>query len=439
MSSICINENKRNGYLDNFVNQKTQAVYRIPQFGPRYPIFNRISFFKNLAKSVCKAVNIPVTRQGRKWYLDDILAVLCYCWIRGVSVHHACEKLNRWAQKFLGFQPHEYHDGRRSRAFPHQTTINDWLRTQTLFNVEDIYRIIFEKMIRLVFLKNRRTHPVVLEFDLTYLGYWGKRRDLKIKGSRMVKGTRMIRHYHGAMIHGLHKSLFVGCHHVAKGESKIPYMLDTADWLLNLGLEIKVCVIDREYYRQNILKSFKDRGIPVITPAKNYKQLKKAKKEYILGNKERIQAFTIGTKNKTNQKRKFTRCWVHLFPRGKQNLSDLKYAYRQGRLSLNETCEQLYGLITTIAPQYHSKSFVYLVKRYYKMRWQIETAFRDVDIHKGLWRSNRDGTRLFGEMGKYLLFNYWQIERDQIFPNHQMTFQEYRDWLMDEFSQTINL
>ncbi|MHA1794895.1 MAG: hypothetical protein ACTSUK_02195 [Promethearchaeota archaeon] len=42
-------------------------------------------------------------------------------------------------------------------------------------------------------------------------------------------------------------------------------------------------------------------------------------------------------------------------------------------------------------------------------------------------------------MGKYLLFNYWQIERDQIFPNHQMTFQEYRDWFMDEFSQTINL
>ncbi|WP_457559071.1 hypothetical protein [Candidatus Harpocratesius sp.] len=42
-------------------------------------------------------------------------------------------------------------------------------------------------------------------------------------------------------------------------------------------------------------------------------------------------------------------------------------------------------------------------------------------------------------MGKYLLFNYWQIERDQILPNPQMTFQEYRDWLVDECSQTINL
>ncbi|WP_457558715.1 transposase [Candidatus Harpocratesius sp.] len=169
-------------------------------------------------------------------------------------------------------------------------------------------------MIRFVFLKDRRFHLVVLEFDLTYLGYWGKRRDSLIKGSKMVKGTRRIRHYHGAMIYGLHKSLFIGCHHVAYRESKIPFMIKIADWLIKLGLEIKVCVIDREYYRQNILKSFKIRGIPVITPVKNYKQLKKAKKEYILGYKGRIQIFTVRTKNKKNRNRKLTRCWVHLIP-----------------------------------------------------------------------------------------------------------------------------
>ena len=133
------------------------------------------------------------------------------------------------------------------------------------------------------------------------------------------------------------------------------------------------------------------------------------------------------------------RCWVHLYPRGNHSLADLKTAYRQGTLSLADVTNQIYGLITTIAPQFRSKSFVYLVRRYYKMRWQIETEFRDVDVHKGLWWSNDDGTSLFAEMGKYLLFNFWKIERDLISPNHQMTFQEYRDWLVDEISQTINL
>ncbi|WP_457557540.1 hypothetical protein [Candidatus Harpocratesius sp.] len=81
------------------------------------------------------------------------MTILCYSWIRGVSIHHACEKLNRWAQKYLHFTPQKYADGRYSRAFPHQTTVNDWLCTQTLLNVKNVYRIVFEKMIRLVFLK----------------------------------------------------------------------------------------------------------------------------------------------------------------------------------------------------------------------------------------------------------------------------------------------
>ncbi|UYP47995.1 hypothetical protein NEF87_004280 [Candidatus Lokiarchaeum ossiferum] len=133
------------------------------------------------------------------------------------------------------------------------------------------------------------------------------------------------------------------------------------------------------------------------------------------------------------------RCWVLLFARGNQSLAAIKNAYRQNNLSLTDASEQIYALITTIAPQFHSKSFVYTIKRYYKMKWQIETAFRDVDDHKGIWRSNYDGIRLFAEIGKYLLFNFWQIERGELDSNKAITFQEYRDWLIDEFSDSINL
>ncbi|UYP47997.1 hypothetical protein NEF87_004282 [Candidatus Lokiarchaeum ossiferum] len=77
------------------MNQCTQAVHQIPQFRTRYPNFNKISFFKNLAKSVRYALGLPTTLIGRKWVLDDIIAILYYGWIRGVSIHHASEKLNR--------------------------------------------------------------------------------------------------------------------------------------------------------------------------------------------------------------------------------------------------------------------------------------------------------------------------------------------------------
>ncbi|WP_457557373.1 hypothetical protein [Candidatus Harpocratesius sp.] len=121
------------------------------RFDTCYPKFNKNSFFINLAKSVRKALEVRLTRHGRKWYLDDILVILCYSWIRGVSIHHACVKLYPWAQKYLIFKPQKYIDGRFSRTFPNQTTVNDWLRTQILLNVENVYRIVFEKMIRFVF------------------------------------------------------------------------------------------------------------------------------------------------------------------------------------------------------------------------------------------------------------------------------------------------
>ncbi|MCF2141653.1 MAG: hypothetical protein K9W44_16490 [Candidatus Lokiarchaeota archaeon] len=74
---------------------KTQAVHRISRFGTHYPYFNKISFFKNLAKSIRHTLNLSNQRIERKWSLDEILTVLCYCWIRGVSIHHASEKLER--------------------------------------------------------------------------------------------------------------------------------------------------------------------------------------------------------------------------------------------------------------------------------------------------------------------------------------------------------
>ncbi len=81
----------------------------------------------------------------------------------------------------MDFIPQEFGDGRFSRAYPHQTTINDWLRLQTLGDVEKIYQIVFEKMIKRTFLTELKQTNFILEFDLTYLVYWGRRRDSLIK------------------------------------------------------------------------------------------------------------------------------------------------------------------------------------------------------------------------------------------------------------------
>ena len=226
--------------------------------------------FKNISKNVINSLPNYYFPKGRRWIAEDIVSVLAYSWTRGVSIHHACENLNAQAVNENPGVSYEYADGRHRRLVPHQTTVNAWLRLLSLQDAEVLSKSLFEACLKQFFFTENRSKTIVLEFDLTYLGYWGKRRDRLIKGSKMVKGTRRIRHYHAAMIHGAGASLYVALQHVAKRQSKIPFMLETAQWLQGLGFNIDFCLIDREYYRQGIVDGMKLLGVHVIVPAKRF-------------------------------------------------------------------------------------------------------------------------------------------------------------------------
>ena len=419
------------------MHQTLQSVGRFRRPEQRCPKDIKFLAFKNISKKVINSLRTFHFPRGRRWIAEDIVSVLAYSWIRGVSIHHACENLNAWAVNEYPNTSYEYADGRHRRLVPHQTTVNAWLRLLSLQDAEILTRSLFEACLKQFFIQEDRCKKVVLEFDLTYLGYWGKRRDPLIKGSRMVKGTRRIRHYHAAMIHGAGVSLYVALQHVAKSQSKIPFMIETARWLQGLGFNIEFCVIDREYYRQGIVDGMKHLGVDVIVPAKEWKRLKNAKKDYIIGKKGRTQQYYLIQMGKKGRKSKKTRCWIILHARGNQRIDTIKRGYHQNLITLEEACNQIYALVTTRAPQYAGSRFPLQSKRIYKMRWQIETAFRDNERHKAIWRSNYDGTRIIGEFGRFLLFNSWQIARKEDDRKDRLTFQLFRDELLDRALRRI--
>lgn len=89
------------------------------------PIYESLSDFKNLAAAAVKvagAQHLPPS--GRKWRHEDVVAVLIYAWLRGVSVHHAAQKLDVLAIARRLHVPVTFADGRHSRGVPHQTSVN---------------------------------------------------------------------------------------------------------------------------------------------------------------------------------------------------------------------------------------------------------------------------------------------------------------------------
>jgi len=76
------------------------VFYKIPESrsGPTpsltSPVYKTFAEFKKIAAQVIKAVdakNLP--HSGCKWQQVDFLEVLVYGWLRGVSPHHAAEKI----------------------------------------------------------------------------------------------------------------------------------------------------------------------------------------------------------------------------------------------------------------------------------------------------------------------------------------------------------
>src|SRR4030065_604524 len=134
-------------------------------------------------------------------------------------------------------------------------------------------------------------------------------------------------------------SLSVALDHLAKANSKVPFLLDTARWLKNLGFKIKWALADREYYSFAALNSLKAMGIDVITVAKDYPQLRKAKEAYLSGRKGRVQAFTIKSGAKKAGRSKPQRAAPITAPTLKYPWEPIRRALRHGPITLTDAWE----------------------------------------------------------------------------------------------------
>jgi hypothetical protein len=426
--------------MEEFMTATLPAVMASSQLATHSPEFNNCKIYNKIAKVAALSLPPKKRSQKRLWSIMSFLKVIVYSWLRGCSFERSEKRLNKLVYQRYPQLQFEYDRHRKARAFPHQTAINHWLRTLSVEDVERMARCIFTEGLKAHLLKKHRWGKIVVEFDFTYLGYWGKRRDIGIKGTTLIKGTRWMRHYHAAYIHGSEISQFVALHHTVKGEALVTFMANTLQDLQSMGFKIQWVLADREYYCQEVLDLVKSHGIPLITPAKEYKQLKDAKRAYLSGKKGRIQQFLLGQMAQAGKKAsKPTRCWVVLVAQDEYNLGRIRTQYQRGQISEEVAMDHIIGFLTNASPRNRQHNFAARLQSYYRQRWQIETAFRVTDEHQSIYRSNYDATRFFCEMGAYILYNEWQTKCDANPQKSRYTYQDYRNDSVDEITQNVNL
>jgi hypothetical protein len=249
--------------------------------------------------------------------------------------------------------------------------------------------------------------------DFTEHAYYGKREDNLIKGTNRQKGTVKMRHYLGFSILSRETHLYAGLYQVANKQSKIPIVLKFLEHLLDLGFKLNKVLMDREFYRAELVDKIKGMGGNVIIPAKKYTKIKQYLIDYLKGTHGRVRKYEFSSA--TAAKCKFSRhVYVIIKAKNQFTLQGVKRDYANGRISLDDAKKRLFLIMTTEKPKGKTSSWASRIALFYRKRWLIETGFADLNRINRRWRSNYDNVRYLDMLARMLLYNSWKMNRKLI-------------------------
>jgi len=320
------------------------------------PLFSNeymLAFFKKFCDAIQSRMRRFKRGKNARYEADDFLGVFFYSEITGRSIRSASERLNRY-----------------------------------------------------FFSKKKGKRKIHIDGH----AYYGKRDDKMIKGTNRQKGTKKMRHYLGFSILSRGIQLFVGLEHIAKGQSKIPVIIKFLDSILELGFELSFVIMDREFYRTELLDEIKGMKGDVLIPAKSYPKIKRMIEKYLRGTGNRVRKYTFSSATDAEY-RFFQNVYLILNAKKGHSLLDVKRDFQRGILTLSEASKLIYTIMTTQKPRGESSSWASRTSRFYRKRWNIETGFSDLNRMGHRWKSKYDNTRYLDLLVRMLLYNSWKINR----------------------------
>jgi len=387
-----------------------------------------LSFFKKFCDAILTRMWIFKRAKNARYEDIDFLKVFFLSEIIGRSIHDTSEMLNECILSRKKGRRKIFADGRKKRLIPHQTEVNKYLRKIGLEKARNILRECLDFQLLDALDQNLISQKINVLIDFTEHAYYGNRDDKMIKGTNRQKGTTKMRHYLGFSIFSRETHLYAGLEHVAVGQSKIPIVIKFLDHLLDLGFRLNYVLMDREFYRAELLDEIKGMGGNVLIPAKAYKKIKKIVENYLNGDSGRVRRYTFSSA--TEARCRFFQ-HVNLIIKAKRGftLRGIKTDYQSGRILLKSARTRIYTIMTTEKPKGKASSWASRTSQFYKRRWLIETGFSDLNRINRRWKSNYDNVRYLDLLVRMFLYNSWKINRKLIKMNSKKTG-KMKEWTL---------
>ncbi|MHA1942623.1 MAG: transposase [Candidatus Hodarchaeales archaeon] len=398
-----------------------------------------LAFFKKFCDAIIsRRWGFKRARNAR--YKDiHFLKVFFLSEIIGRSIHETSEMLNAYCLNHRKGRRKTFADGRKKRLIPHQTEVNKYLRKIGLKKARNILRECLDEQIKEALKLRLISQKVNVLIDFTEHSYYGKREDLMIKGTNRQKGTKKMRHYlaFSLLSRGVH--LYAGLEQVSTGQSKIPIIIDFLDNLLELGFELKYVLMDREFYRAELLDEIKGMGGNTLIPAKQFKKIKQFIKDYLEEKGSRVRKYTFSSAAEAKC-RFFSNVYLIIKSKRGFSLQGVKKDYKSGKITLKDAYHRIFTIMTTEKPKGKTSSWASRTSLFYRKRWLIETGFSDLNRINRRWKSNHDNVRYLDMLVRILLYNSWKMNKKLIqksqfqkHKSHNWTLNQNKDSLKEAF------
>jgi hypothetical protein len=367
----------------------------------------------DLVKPILTAA-LPTKRSG---YTSEVFVLFQACVELG---QQAPDKMAEWLEKtckdenhsFQAFHTKTFSNGKTRRYFPDQPTLSRYLKwlttsgkTEDFWNAVHLAHFLLLHKLGLVKGKLKMiadVHDEPCKKDKNDPYCFGQ------KEGKTVHKTLVF----SVIAGGLHQ--IIAMFKLKKGMKRLPLFEVVKNQLAANGFTVTYALLDREFYRKDLLMAFLHWKITVIMPGRKCAQTEKLLEDYLLGKSGRHGKGSMRLNYVRRKGYPLLEFDLLLAAKRKYRLDRVKRDLGGKKITLADAKKRVFPLIVLranrggIQKMLGNESYIRIL---YRQRWFIEIAFREMN-RLGITSHLRGRDSRLGILGaKALLYNIWQVQR----------------------------
>ena len=405
----------------------------------------------NVADQCAKAYNFRRKLDGIKHAAIAFWEVIVFAVLFSLGTATACRRLNKIKiadeRKKNGHKKGMPRLGgtyeRHERLVPDKSQVNDFKRKLPQWFVKNLeYYVLKSQVDYLLGCKMLpKTIDVLIDFnDKPYYGKMKKDESETLIGTNKAPGTNRVRKFLGVMIKAGKLRIFTHFDLIHKGVHHDDFVKKALVDLMVWGFTIRRVLADRWFASRGLLEWCQTRDIDYVGPYKKQKNVIPYIHKYLKAGKDIVFAFLIQGDPKRFGKQLPMQAWLFFAGANRERLSSIRRRFLQKKLTLAEATEKIHVFVVTREPPKNKRrraSWLRALVQYYKHRWYIETAFRDLDRIQPTCHARTDAAKIFCTMMRCWHYNGWQIERERSRRLRRVPANVRHGPTLDEFNENV--